>query len=371
MPTRASPVKGLKMILLKTLYRLLTAFAELVLSCQMILTKTPYRVSLFGGGTDYPEYFERDGAHGAVLGMAIDKYCYVGVKRMPPGQELAPGIPLKYRVQYSKVDDCNFPEEVKHPAVRAALINYGLQDEKLEFHCFGDLPGRSGLGGSSSFTVGLLLALSTLLPHKVNRENVLVKSELARSAIYLEREVIGEAVGWQDQLFAALGGINTFTFTRLGYAHDPLVLSSAREDELCSSLFLVFTGTMRDAHVMAARQITNFHRRQSDLEHLAELASEGRKLLLSTRSLDGLGSLLHTAWLRKRTLCEGLTTPEIDDVYDRGIAAGATGGKLLGAGGGGFMLFYVPDENHARFVKTMNPIRFKIDRRGSRVVIDD
>jgi len=337
----------------------------------MILTKTPYRVSLFGGGTDYPEYFERDGGRGAVLGMAIDKYCYVGVKHMPPGQELAPGVPLRYRVQYSKVDDCNAPEEVKHPAVRAALINYGLQDEKLEFHCFGDLPGRSGLGGSSSFTVGLLLALSSLLPGKVNREHVLVKSELARSAIYLEREVIGEAVGWQDQLFAALGGINYFTFGKCGYSMAPVNVSAAREQELMASLFLVFTGAMRDAHVMAAKQIQNFSQRQAELEFLAELADEGRRVIEGTQSLDRIGELLHLAWMRKRELCEGMSTAQIDSVYDAGLKAGATGGKLLGAGGGGFMLFYVPDYNRYRFVRAMSPISFKIDRRGARVIIEE
>jgi D-glycero-alpha-D-manno-heptose-7-phosphate kinase len=337
----------------------------------MILTKTPFRVSLFGGGTDYPEYFEQPGAQGAVLGMAIDKYCYVGVKHMPPGQEIAPGVPLHYRVQYSKVDDCNFAEEVKHPAVRAALLHYKLQDQQLEFHCFGDLPGRSGLGGSSSFTVGLLLALSSLMPHKVNREHVLVKSELARSAIFLEREVIGEAVGWQDQLFAAMGGANVFEFNKCGYIQAPLELSAAREQDLQSSLFLVFTGGMRDAHVMAAKQIQNFSRSQNALQHLYGLVQEGRDLLLSNRNLDQLGSLLHSAWMAKRSLCPDLTNASIDSTYAAGLVAGATGGKLLGAGGGGFMLFYVPMHRQMDFIKAMKPIRFKIDRRGAQVIIDE
>lgn len=339
----------------------------------MILTKTPYRVSLFGGGTDYPEYFDHSVNGGTVLGMAINKYCYVGVKRMPPGQELSPGVPLRYRVQYSKVDDCQRPEEVKHPAVRAALMHYGLDDEALEFHCFGDLPGRSGLGGSSSFTVGLLLALSTLLPHKVNREHVLVKSELARSAIHLERKVIGEAVGCQDQIFAALGGLNTLNFSSGGYSQSPLNLTAAREQELVSSLFLVFTGGMRDAHVMAAKQIANFNHRQEALERLAFLADEARSLILNGKTLDPLGEMLHEAWRRKRGLCEGMSNHGIDSVYAAGISSGATGGKLLGAGGGGFMLFYVPEQNQSRFMQTMRPapIQFQIDYRGARVIIDE
>ena len=232
----------------------------------MILTRTPLRLSLFGGGTDYPAWF-LEHEPGAVLGLAINRYVYMGVKRMPPGQIGADGEPLRYRVQYSHVDDCQRAEQVQHPAVRA-LLRYLPSEEPLEFHMFADLPGRSGLGGSSACAVGLLHAVLT------RQGRVSSALDLAREAIAFEIACIGEAVGFQDQLFAALGGIRFIRFTAAGSdVSAPVTLSDARRQELEASLLLVYTGSMRDAHAMATKQIERTAANAQHLRHLAELIS--------------------------------------------------------------------------------------------------
>lgn len=349
----------------------------------MILTRTPLRVSLFGGGTDYPEWFTEHG--GACLGMAINQYVYVGVKHMPPGQLHESGAPLRYRVQYSHVDNCNEINEIKHPAVRAAVKHLRLDDYALEFHIFGDLPGRSGLGGSSAFTVGLLNALCHLLPGHAPQSighdmggsyaRAFEPYQLADDAIFLEQQVIQETVGCQDQILAAFGGLRFITFypNKHHWHTSRIAFTSERRIELENSLALVYTGTMRDAHEMAARQIANFTIQAGTLHRFAELAQEGLKLICDhNTSLIGLGHLLHEAWLLKRKLCAGLTTNEIDTLYARGLSCGAVGGKLLGAGGGGFMLFFVPPEHRTGFNQGINApvVSFKIAQEGSRVIID-
>ena len=331
----------------------------------MILTETPLRVSLFGGGTDYPEWFLRNG--GAVLGMAIDKFVYVGVKRMPPGQLGAGDRPLRYRVQYSHVDDCYAAEDVKHPAVRAALRYLARlgRDEPLEFHTFADLPGRSGLGGSSAFVVGLLRALQahgslpTEGPH-----------ELAREAIAFERHMIPEAVGFQDQIFAAMGGINYITFGT-AFEVQRIEMPLARIIELEQSLVLVYCGTMRDTHAMAEKQIEAIPRNGTYLRALSESATLAREGLLGAEPLSAIGEMLHEAWLLKRQLHPEISSPAIDALYARGRAAGAIGGKLVGAGGGGFMLFYVPLRCQEQFLALIGApsVRFKAWHHGSRIVL--
>ena len=344
----------------------------------MILTRTPLRVSLFGGGTDYPEWFNEHG--GAVLGMAINKYVYVGVKYMPPGQELAPGVPLRWRVQYSRVDDCNAVDEIKHPVVRAALKHLRLDDLALEFHIFGDLPGRSGLGGSGAFTVGLLNALYHLVPDRAALSHEgqplpVTTKRLAKDAIYLEQQVIKEAVGCQDQIFAASGGLHFIAFPRhADWFSEELRLSTERLTELEQSLALVYTGAMRDAHEMAARQIREFDKHQDELFQLKHLAATTKHALLNERaSLSFLGPLLNETWRLKRSLCSGLTTPNIDALHEHGLRCGATGGKLLGAGGGGFMLFCVPPQRRAEFVKGIGAptVYFKVEQEGSCCIIKE
>ena len=323
----------------------------------MILTATPYRVSLFGGGTDYPEWFREN--HGAVLGMAINKYCYVGVKRMPIGQD------LRYRVQYSKVDDCMAVSEIKHPAVRGALQYFGV-DTPLEFHCFGDFPGRAGLGSSSSFTVGLVHSIRTLL--KLGNTD---PWKLSDEAIFIEQDIIKEMVGCQDQILAAHGGLKYITFNNDGRTLRTLDLPTKRLTELESSFVLVYTGIMRDAHLMAAKQVAEIPSKYEVLCRLAQLADEGMEILLNHKPLNVIGEMLNEAWELKRALCSEVSSPDIDALYERGLSCGALGGKLLGAGGGGFMLFFVPPEHRQEFMAMIGSpcATFKVSHQGTRVVI--
>ena len=339
----------------------------------MILTKTPYRVSLIGGGTDYPEWFL---AHrGAVIGMAINKYCYVGVKHMPPGQLLPSGEPLRYRVQYSKVDDCGSVAEIRHPAVRAALQYYNL-DIPLEFHVFGDLPGRSGLGGSSAFAVGLLNALQLLF--NVSRQDS--KFLLAQEAIALERDVIKEAVGLQDQILTATGGLNRLNFSITGSEVVPMNLAPEREALLTSSFVLVYSGTMRDSHVQAQKQIDKIPDNSIFLNRMLQLVEVLTDTLLRSREdslVKDVGNLLQDAWGYKQALHPDISSPQIDELYQNGLNCGAYGGKLLGAGGGGFFLFCVNPDHMATFINKMQVlghahfVRFKVDRLGSRAIITE
>lgn len=325
----------------------------------MILTATPLRVSLFGGGTDYPAWFKEH--PGAVLGMAINKYCYVGVKHMPPGQE------LRYRVQYSKVDDCQTVDEIQHPAVRGALKYFGL-DTPLEFHCFGDLPGRSGLGGSSAFTVGLVNSLRRLLNH-----TEIDPWLLADEAIHIEQNVVKETVGCQDQVFAAHGGLRYITFNGSGRTLRTLELQADRLRELEASLMLVYSGTMRDAHVMAAKQVASIPNKQAILRCMKSMADSGMSLLLDHAPIEELGPMLNEAWELKKALCPEVSTPDIDQLYAKGLSCGALGGKLLGAGGGGYMLFFVPVGRGNGFINQIGApcVRFHVAHSGTRLVISE
>lgn len=334
----------------------------------MILTRTPLRVSLFGGGTDHPEWFLRNG--GAVLGMAIDKFVYAGVKRMPPGQIGTSGEPIRYRVQYSHVDDCLRAEDVQHPAIRAALryLKAIGRDEPMEFHCFADLPGRSGLGGSSSFVVGLLNALQR---HGTIRSDGPI--DLAREAIAFEKHMVPEAVGMQDQIFAALGGIN---YVRFGAETQVrrIELPPERLKALERALVLVYSGAMRDAHAMAQKQIDRIPRNEEWLSSLAHMAAEGTRALSNEREpLAYIGHLLNSAWEAKRKLHPEISSPAIDALYAKGRILGALGGKLLGAGGGGFVLFYVPADLQGRFAREIGApcIKFRVAHEGSRVIVGE
>lgn len=324
----------------------------------MILTQTPLRVSLFGGGTDYPEWFLDHG--GAVLGMAINKYVYVGVQSMHQGQD------SRYRVQYSKVDDCQSVDEIKHPAVRAALKYYGV-DTPMEFHCFGDMPARAGLGSSSTFCVGVLKALQEHF--RLPTTGSLL--DLASEAISFERHIIPETVGFQDQIFAAVGGLNFISFDVSGSRVHRINLPIERLLELEQSLVLVYSGNMRDAHLMAQRQVMEIPRKTRELTNLMELALVGRDVLLNSKlPLSSIGSMLHAAWKSKTALCPEVTTPAIDALYERGRACGALGGKLLGAGGGGFLLFFVPPERRASFELKIGTscVGFQVATAGSRLL---
>jgi D-glycero-alpha-D-manno-heptose-7-phosphate kinase len=325
----------------------------------MIISRTPFRVSLFGGGTDFPSWYRRHG--GAVLGMAINKYTYLTVRRLPPFFE------HKHRIAYSRIEQVKEIDQIEHPAVRAIFSELAIT-EGLELHNDADLPARSGLGSSSAFTVGLLNVLSAL------RGRLLSKRELALEAIRIEQEVIGEAVGSQDQVWAAYGGFNRIDF-RVDGAIDvrPLIIPPERAGQLLDSLMLFFTGFSRFAVEIEQTKIKNIDKTEKQFHELRELVDEAEMILGDgDRSITELGRLLHEGWLRKRSLAAGVSTEAIDEIYQAALSAGATGGKLLGAGGGGFILFQVPTENRQRVrerLASLVEVDLGIDRSGSTIVM--
>jgi D-glycero-alpha-D-manno-heptose-7-phosphate kinase len=324
----------------------------------MVLTRTPYRVSFFGGGTDYPTWYREHG--GAVLGTAIDKYCYISCRYLPPFFQ------HRFRVVYSKIENCLDPSEIQHPVVRGVLCNR-QSDRGLEIHHDGDLPARSGMGSSSAFTVGFLHALDALSGRLSSKE------ALAREAIDVERNLLKETVGGQDQIFASYGGLNIIEFRRDdSFRVQPLPISRTRLSELKASLLLFYTGLRRIASEVAATYVPDLQTRRSQLMRLREMVDEGTQLLTGAGSLDGFGDLLHEAWQLKRGLSGAVSNPEVDRIYEAARAAGARGGKLLGAGGGGFMVFYAPPESHPRIKEALSDllwVPFSFDFGGSQVVL--
>lgn len=325
----------------------------------MIISRTPFRISLFGGGTDYPDWYREYG--GAVVGTAIDKYCYISVRRLPPF------FRHRTRIVYSRVELVREVAKIRHPAVRAVLSDMGLEFG-LEIHHDADLPASSGLGTSSSFAVGLINALHAL------QSRLIAKCELGRAAIRLEQEVLKENVGCQDQLWAAYGGLNridflpddTFTVT-------PVILPAARRAELRSSIMLFFTGRPRYASDIARHQLDNMGRCRTQLRAIREMVDAAIGILIDpNQPLRELGALLHESWKLKRELSNSVSNPRIDDIYQAGLDGGAIGGKLLGAGGGGFMVFLVDPGNRERVrqrLKKLIHVSVGFDDDGSRIVL--
>lgn len=325
----------------------------------MIITRTPFRISFFGGGTDYPTWYQEHG--GVVLATTIDKYCYITCRYLPPFFE------HKHRIVYSRIENVARLEDIEHPAVRAVL-GWANCEKGLEVHHDGDLPARSGLGSSSSFTVGLVHALAALQGKYVSKE------ELAANAIYIEQEIIKENVGSQDQISAAFGGFNRIEFKRDGSFHvSPIILVRERLHELQSHLMLCFTGFSRIASDIAKSKIDNFKNREAVLGQMKDLVDEAIQLLQNTSvPIEEFGKLLHQTWLYKRSLSSKVSTSEIDLLYEKAIAAGATGGKLLGAGGGGFLLLFVKPEKQSQVreqLKNLVHVPFEFEVSGSRVVL--
>jgi D-glycero-alpha-D-manno-heptose-7-phosphate kinase len=325
----------------------------------MIITRTPFRISFFGGGTDYPAWFQEHG--GVVLATTIDKYCYISCRHLPPFFE------HKHRIVYSRIESVRRVEDIEHPAVRAVLGWAGCE-QGLEIHHDGDLPARSGLGSSSSFTVGLVHALAALSGRYITKE------DLARNAIDIEQNIIGEAVGSQDQISAAFGGFNRIEFRRDESFHvAPVILTKEQLHQLQTHLMLCFTGFSRIAAEVAKSTIENFARRQTELLRMQEMVEEAIQILQSgRRPIEDFGRLLHENWRYKRGLSARVSTPEIDAMYEAAMAAGAIGGKILGAGGGGFLLLFVPPERQARVrerLRGLIHVPFRFEDSGSRVVL--
>jgi D-glycero-alpha-D-manno-heptose-7-phosphate kinase len=325
----------------------------------MIITRTPYRVSFFGGGTDYSPWIREHG--GAVLATAIDKFCYITCRRLPPFFE------HKHRIVYSVIESVTSSDEIKHPSVRAVL-KYENVTEGLEIHHDGDLPARSGLGSSSSFTVGLVHALHALRGRMSN------SGQLAKAAIHIEQDILQENVGSQDQITAAYGGLNHIRFRQDGsFDVTPVIVPSDRRAELKSHLMLCFTGFSRCASDIAKSQLANIGARQKQLMRMQQMVEEGLEIFVNLSvPIAAFGELLHEAWQAKRSLSDMVTTADVDDIYGAARDAGAIGGKLLGAGGGGFMLLFAKPEVHGVIrerLKTLIHVPFEFEESGSRVVL--
>ena len=325
----------------------------------MIITRTPFRVSFFGGGTDYPAWFQRHG--GVVLATSIDKYCYITCRYLPPFFE------HKYRIVYSRIENVQHIAEIQHPAVKAVLGTYHCTDG-LEIHHDGDLPARSGLGSSSSFTVGLINAVMAL------RGQYISKEDLASQAIHIEQKVIRENVGSQDQISAAFGGLNRIEFRRDGsFDVAPIILPIERLAVLQRHLMLCFTGLSRIASEVAQSTIDNMDQREAELRHMGALVDQAISVLQSkTAPIEEFGQLLHESWMQKRKLSDRVSTGQIDALYDTARSAGAIGGKLLGAGGGGFFLLFVKPEHQQRVREKLSRLvhaPFRFENAGSRVVL--
>ncbi len=324
----------------------------------MIISKTPFRVSFFGGGTDLPDWYLENG--GQVLSSAIDKYCYISCRYLPPFFQ------HKYRIVYSLIENVQHYSEIKHPSVKAILEELKC-DQGLEIHHDGDLPARSGLGSSSSFTVGLLNSIYALKGKYKSSE------ELGDEAIHVEQNIIKENVGSQDQLAVAHGGLNHIVFNADGtHAVKPMVVSSERIHHLQENLMLFFTGISRTASEIEKKKIENINNRVQELREIYSHVDDAIKILNSGSGfLDDFGLLLDETWKLKKILSDGVSTEYIDEIYKVAKNAGAIGGKLLGAGGGGFILFYVPKEKQKIVKEKLNKliyVPFSFEREGSRIV---
>lgn len=319
-----------------------------------IISRTPYRVSFFGGGTDYPAWHRENS--GAVLATSINKYCYLLCRWLPPF------FAHKHRVVYSEIEMPNEIDEIRHPSVRETLKFMGIKNG-IEIHHAGDLPHRAGMGTSSAFTVGLLYALYTLKGIRPT------KQQLALDAIYIEQKKIKETVGSQDQVISAYGGFNRIDFRgKDNIKVTPIQSNRLKELEACLMLF--FTGFSRTASKIAQDQIDKIRNNRSILLEMYAMVDEGIKILTSERRLIEFGRLLGESWKLKRRLAEKVSTDYIDYIYSNAISASAVGGKLLGAGGGGFILFFVEPDAQAKVKQKLSSllqVPFKFEHGGSRM----
>ncbi|MBI5145307.1 MAG: kinase [Candidatus Omnitrophica bacterium] len=324
----------------------------------MIMSRTPFRISFFGGGTDYPSWYKENG--GVVLSTTIDKYCYISCRRLPPFFE------YKHRIVYSKSEHANEVNEIIHPAVREVFRFLNIS-EGLEIHHDGDLPARSGLGSSSAFTVGLLHALYAL------RGQMVTKQRLAQEAIYIEQEMIKENVGSQDQISAAFGGFRKINFNiDNSFEVTPVILAKERLRELQAHSMLFFTGFSRIASDIAKEQINRIPKMQKELSAMSSMVNQAVSILDSDTDIGQFGKLLHDAWRLKRSFSVMVSNNHINEIYDVALGAGALGGKILGAGGGGFMLIHARPEDQPRIkerLKKLLMVPFQFEETGSQIVI--
>ena len=326
----------------------------------MVITRTPYRLSLFGGGTDYPEWFCSSPSR--LVSAAMQHYCYITVRRLPPF------FSHHSRVVYSQIEDVADNSRIQHPGVVACLGHLSI-DEGLEIHHDGDLPARSGIGSSSAFTVGLLLALYTL------HEKAVGPQRLAAEAIHVEQNVLQEAVGIQDQVTAAYGGMRVLNMgPDKEWISRPLVISQAYRRHFEDHVLLGFSGVSRTADQFAREKVENIRLRKTEVElrEIAHMADEAIDLLQNGKDLDAIGALLQSNWIAKTKLNAALGESRYQQIIDVGLRHGAWGGKLMGAGGGGFFYFLAPPESHKNIRHALPQIKvsvpFRLDRGGSQVI---
>ena len=322
----------------------------------MIITKTPFRMSFFGGGTDMESFFKENG--GSVLSTTFDKYCYVNVRHLPRFFDYSTEL------SYSKTERVTNIDDIEHPAIRNAMKMLDMHEIRLTYEA--DLPARSGLGTSSSFAVGMLNAFYAL------KGKYASKKQLADEAIYLERVLCNEAGGWQDQIAASFGGFNRIDFNADGYTVHPVIVSPQRKQQLNNNLMMFFTGFTRFSSEIQKANKLDDESKTIQLKQMLTLVDEAESILTDhSKDLDDFGRLLDVTWKLKRQTGKSVSTSNIDNLYDKGISAGALGGKLLGAGGGGFLVFYVTPEKQAAVKEAMEDllyIPFKFEDSGTQVI---
>lgn len=322
----------------------------------MIITKTPFRMSFFGGGTDMPQYFEK--GRGAVISTTFDKYVYVTVRHLPRF------FNYSTELVYSRIERVTKLDDMEHPMVRNAMKMLDMKELHIAYDA--DLPARTGLGTSSTFAVGLLNAFYCL------KGKYASKKQLAKDAIYLERTLCNEAGGWQDQIAASFGGLNRIDFDENGFRVNPIIISKERKTKLNDNLMLFFTGYTRFSADIQKSTTATLEEKKKQLDQMLALVDEAQDILENKdRDIDDFGRLLDKTWKLKRDSGKEITTDSIDDFYNRGIKAGALGGKLLGAGGGGFLLFYVQKEFQEQVRNALSDLMqvpFKFEDNGTRVI---
>ena len=325
----------------------------------MIITRTPYRVSLFGGGTDFPDWYLNN--LGKVISFTIDKYCYISARELPPFFE------HDYRVSYSKVETAKKLDDIRHPAFREIIRKYG-RDRKYEIHHHGDLPAKSGVGSSSAFAVGLINAMSEF------EQSKLTPLQIANAAIEMEQKILQEIVGSQDQIACAVGGINEISFgPGVKWLNRTITLTDKTVQEIENSAVLIFSGIQRVSSKISEHLVLNLDNSTKFLERNVDLVDESIKILESGTSLTEIGNLLNESWRIKRTINPMSTNSFIEDFFNKAMKCGAVGGKILGAGGGGFSLFWVDPNNRERFLRDFDlgvEVPFRIDFQGTTCVLN-
>ena len=325
----------------------------------MIITKTPYRISFFGGGSDYPKWYRKFG--GSVLSTTIDKHIYISCRYLPGF------FKHKYRIVWSKIENVTDINEIEHHAIKN-LLKYLKFKKGLEIHYDGDLPARSGMGSSSSFVVGLMKAIMSINKKKISQQN------LGEKAIFFEQNVLNEVVGSQDQIAASVGGLNKIKFNKNGSIKVKKIKQNNNLKKLEKNLLLIYTSINRTAHEIASSYVNKLTKsKKKYIEGIITHVNEGEKIL-KTGNIDDFGELLHSSWMSKKKLSSAISNSKIDDLYNNALISGASGGKLLGAGGGGFLLLYMKKKYRKKFFlksKKLINIPFKFSNIGSEVIYNN